>query len=145
MAHFSLYILLGLVAGVVSVSLGVGAGLVMVPALALLFAVPWKSAQGIALAVMVPMALIGALRYIHNPEIRVDMTVVGWVALGAVVGALFGFYIPSALPVIWLKRIFAVFLIIVAANILWRSRSASPPAAPPTTQQEVVHHEDSTQ
>ncbi|MFP3904567.1 MAG: TSUP family transporter [Armatimonadota bacterium] len=59
--------LLGLVAGTVSSLLGIGAGVIIVPALSLwwdkIIDSPQKVAQGTALALMVPMALSGALRY----------------------------------------------------------------------------------
>ena len=45
-------LLLGLAAGILSAMLGVGSGIVFVPALVLLFDLPDKSAKGTALALM---------------------------------------------------------------------------------------------
>ena len=126
MDHWSTYALLGLAAGIISGGLGVGSGLVLIPALVLLFAVPQKSAQGVALTVMVPMALIGAIRYIANPSIKVDPRIVGLVAAGAVAGALVGSHLASVLPARVLKKAFAAFLLLVAARILWPSRRSTP-------------------
>jgi len=84
------YVLLGLVCGVFSATFGVGSGIIMVPALVLMFSQPQKSAQGVCLAAMVPMALVGAMRYKLNPEIEVDMRLVGLLSVGAVVGAVIG-------------------------------------------------------
>ena len=61
------FILLGVCAGVLSGALGLGSGTILVPTLVLLFGFMQKSAQGMALAVMVPMALLGAFRYWKNP------------------------------------------------------------------------------
>lgn len=133
MDHWGMYALLGLAAGVISGTLGVGSGLVLIPALVLLFSVPQKSAQGIALTVMVPMALIGALRYIANPTIKVDTRIVALVTVGAVAGALVGSQLASALPARVLKRAFAAFLLLVAARILWPSR---PPVSPGPAQED---------
>ena len=69
-------ILLGIFAGIVSGLLGLGSGSVVVPVLVLLFAFDQKAAQGTALAVMVPMAMLGAFRYWRNPEIEVSGLVV---------------------------------------------------------------------
>jgi len=112
------YVLLGLCAGVVSGTLGLGSGTVFIPALVILFAFPQKSAQGTALAVMVPMALVGAFRYWLNPEIEVDLTVVGWIIVGALGGALVGTELASRLPALALRQIFAMFLLVVAFRML---------------------------
>lgn len=135
MEHSIGFIVLGLVAGVISGCLGVGSGLVLIPAMVLIFAVAQKSAQGISLAVMVPMALIGAWRYIANPEIRVDLRIVALIAAGAVVGALVGSQLAAVLPARTLKKAFAVFLILVAVRILWPTPTpagADQPAAEDT-------------
>ena len=127
MDHWVAYALLGLLAGVISGGLGVGSGLVLIPALVLLFSVPQKPAQGIALTVMVPMALVGAIRYIANPDIKVDARLTSLVAVGAVAGAVVGSHLASVLPARVLKKAFAAFLLLVAARILWpSSRHAAP-------------------
>ena len=111
-------VILGLAAGVVSGTLGVGSGIIIVPALALIFVLPQKSAQGTALAVMIPMALVGALRYWQNPEIRIDLPTVGLLVAGAVVGALAGAAIAGRVPALWLKRFFSVFVLVVGVKML---------------------------
>jgi len=54
------FVVLGVFAGVVSGSLGLGSGTILIPSLVLLCGFGQKSAQGMALAVMVPMTLLGA-------------------------------------------------------------------------------------
>jgi len=132
MDHVVAYVILGVIAGVISGCLGVGSGLVLIPAMVLLFSVPQKSAQGIALAVMVPMALVGAWRYIANPAIRVDMRLVALIVVGAVVGALIGSQLAAFLPAKALKKAFAAFLILVAGRILWPRPRSDARSAPPT-------------
>jgi len=124
-----LYILLGIVAGIVSVSLGVGAGIVMVPLLVIAFHFPQKSAQGIALAVMVPMALVGGFRYWLHTEIELDLRIAGLVAAGGILGAFFGFYVPANLPADTLRKLFAIFMIIVAVRMLWPKSEPRNPSA----------------
>ena len=111
-------ILLGLGAGVISGALGVGSGTVLIPAMVLLFCLPQKSAQGTALAVMVPVALLGAFRYWQNPEIDVSLIVVGLLAAGALVGALIGTELAARLPAHVLRKIFAVFILVIAVRML---------------------------
>lgn len=110
--------LLGVVAGVLSGTMGIGSGTVVIPALVLLFAFSQKSAAGTCLAVMVPMALVGALRYWMNPRIELRVSYIALIALGAVIGALVGSELASRLPGHVLRRIFAVFIIVVAVRML---------------------------
>jgi len=133
MDHWIGFAVLGLVAGVVSGCLGVGSGLVLIPALVLLFEVPQKSAQGISLAVMVPMAFVGATRYIANPDIKVDLRIAALIAIGAVVAAFVGSHLAAVLPAKVLKRAFAGFLILVAGRILW-PKAPKPTASAPAIQ-----------
>ncbi len=114
-------ILLGVCAGVVSGTLGLGSGIIVIPALVLLCSVEQKAAQGTALAVMVPMALIGALRYWRNPQIEMNMAVILLIVLGAMGGVLAGTELASRLPGPILRKVFAVFLVIVAARMFTAS------------------------
>ncbi len=102
---------LGLCAGILS-------GTLIIPALVLLFRFPQKSAQGTCLAVMVPMALVGALRYWTNLRIDVDVAKMGWLAAGAVAGTLLGTELASRLSGEALRKAFAVFMAIVAAKMM---------------------------
>jgi len=63
-------LLIGLLGGTLSGALGVGSGILIIPALVLGLGIEQKVAQGICLAVMVPMALMGAYRYYVNPDIN---------------------------------------------------------------------------
>lgn len=112
------FVLLGICAGILSGLLGLGSGIILVPALVLLCSFEQKSAQGMALAVMVPMALVGALRYWKNPEIEMNAAVIGLIILGALAGALVGTELAARLPGHILRKVFAVVLIIVAVKML---------------------------
>ncbi len=112
-----LFIVLGVCAGLVSGTLGLGSGIVFVPSLVFLWAFEQKSAQGTALAVMVPMALVGALRYWKNPEIDMSLTIILLIVLGALVGVLAGTELASRLPSHVLRKVFAIFLVVVAVRM----------------------------
>jgi len=115
--YWWVFILLGIFAGIISGTLGLGAGTILVPALVLICGYGQKSAQGMALAVMVPMALVGALWYWRNPEVEMNAAIIGLVICGALAGALFGAELASRLPSHVLRRAFAIFLIIVAVRM----------------------------
>ncbi len=112
------FVVLGLCAGVISGMLGLGSGVIIVPALVFLCGFGQKSAQGTALAVMVPMALVGAVRYWRNPQVELSGLVIVVIAFGAVAGAVVGTELAARLPAGTLRRLFALCLLIVAVKML---------------------------
>jgi uncharacterized membrane protein YfcA len=132
--YWYLFLLAGLVAGIVSSLFGVGAGIVMVPILALGFGLGQKSAQGTALMVMIPMVIVGAVRYKLNPNIEINMVVSGLMAVGGVVGAVIGSQLVFNISPVVLKRMFGIFIILAGINILLKTRKP-PVSEPPATEQ----------
>ncbi|MHC4310191.1 MAG: sulfite exporter TauE/SafE family protein [Planctomycetota bacterium] len=111
------FVALGICAGLLGGALGLGGGVVIVPSLVLIFSFAQKSAQGTALAVMVPMALVGAFRYWRNPEIDINALPIGLIICGSLVGVLVGTELASRLPSPVLKKVFAAFLVIAAIRM----------------------------
>jgi uncharacterized membrane protein YfcA len=112
-------LLIGLAGGTVSGALGIGSGVLVVPALVLGMGFTQKVAQGTCLSVMVPMALMGALRYHWNPDIKISMAVILVLVPCAVIGANIGSSIAAWLPATVLRRVFGVFVIVVGVKMLW--------------------------
>lgn len=111
------FILLGIGAGVLSGTLGLGSGIILIPTLLLVCSFEQKSAQGTALAVMVPMTLLGALRYWKNPEIEMNSVIIALIVFGALAGVLVGTELAFRLSGPVLRKIIAVVLIIVAVKM----------------------------
>ncbi len=111
---------LGLVTGVIGGSLGVGSGIVLVPALVYLLQFGQKAAQGMSLLVMVPMVLMAAVRYALNPSIHMNFVAAAVLAAGAVVGANAGSAIAFSLPADLLRRMFGAFIIVMGVVMLWK-------------------------
>jgi uncharacterized membrane protein YfcA len=116
-------ITIGLLAGLLSASLGIGGGIVYVPALVSLFAVMQHEAQGTSLAVIVPTAIVAAL--VHARERRVAWAVAVPLGIGGVIGGLLGARTALALSAPLLRRLFAVLLVITAVRMLVKTRRAS--------------------
>lgn len=119
--YWWVFILLGIFAGIVSGTLGLGSGTVIVPVLVLICCFGQKSAQGTALAAMVPMALVGAVRYWRNPEIEMNAAIIALIILGSLAGVLFGTELAGRLPSHILRKVFAIFLAIVAVKMFTAS------------------------
>ena len=109
--------LVGFVAGAVGGALGVGGGIVLVPALTLAFGVPQAVAQGTSLATIVPTALSGAVA--QGREGNVQRRAAAWMVAVGLVGAGAGALLALALPTELLARVFGAFLL-VAAWRLWK-------------------------
>lgn len=111
---------IGLVAGLLAALLGVGGGVVYVPALAILFSAPQHLAQGTSLVTIVPTAVVASVA--HARAGRVDWAMAGVIAAGGLVsGTLSGLLALATAPEL-LRRLFAVFLVIVAIRMLLRLR-----------------------
>lgn len=116
------FILLGLGAGVLAGFFGVGGGLIIVPALVLLFGFSQSMSSGTSLvALLLPVGILGVWNYYSAGKITMDNVKAG---LMISAGMFFGTYIGSKfavlLPEIILKRAFCIFLIFAAVR-MWFS------------------------
>ena len=118
MLNVALYLLLGLAAGVSSGLMGIGGGLIIVPALVLLFGMSQHMAQGTTLALMVPpIGLLAAWTYYK--EGSVDLKVAALICFGFFVGGLIGAKFATNIPEIVLKKIFGIVMLGVSIKMLW--------------------------
>ncbi len=101
---------LGLLRGIVGPMLGVGGGVIVVPALVLLFGVRQHLAQGLSLAAMAPMALVGS--WTHWRHGKIEFRLLPGLVLGGLLGVAAGSSLAHWLPSPILRRLFAVFLIL---------------------------------
>jgi uncharacterized protein len=108
---------IGVAAGILSGLLGVGGGVVMVPALVMV-GLGQHRAQATSLAAIVPIALVGAILFARADSVDVGAAVV--LAAGSLVGVRAGALLMHRLSDVLLGRVFAVFLIIVAITLLLR-------------------------
>jgi len=110
-------IILGAFAGAFSGILGIGGGLIMVPALVYIMNMSQHQAQGTTLAVMLPpITLLSA--YIYYKAGHIDIKIAIILCVGFFLGSYLGGKIAVMLPGLVLKRIFGVFLLITAINML---------------------------
>jgi len=125
--YWWVFVLLGICAGVISGALGLGSGTLIIPILVLFCSFEQKTAQGTALVVMVPMALVGALRYWKNPEIEMNAAIILLIIFGALAGVLVGTELANRLPSHTLRKIFAIYLAIVAVKMFTASPGPKQP------------------
>jgi uncharacterized protein len=112
-----LLILIGIAAGALSGLVGVGGGIVIVPALVLLLGFSQKHAQGTTLAMLVlPVGIFAALTYFRAGY--VNLRAAGWLAVGFLAGAAISASYAVKLPEHSMARIFGGVLLVIAAKLL---------------------------
>jgi len=120
MAYLPL-IAIGLAAGVLAGMFGIGGGLVIVPALLYFMKLSEVDSIGTSLAALIPpVGLLGAMEYYRNGHVNLKYALA--VAAGLFLGSYFGARIILALPPLTIRRIYGVFLAIVAARMLLTSK-----------------------
>jgi len=117
-------ILIGIAAGMLSGLVGIGGGLVIVPALVYFLGMSQHSAQGTSLGlILLPVGILAVLAY--HKQGHVDPKIVGLLAIGFVAGSFFGSKISLSLPQETVKKIFAVLMIIIAVKMIFFDRKAA--------------------
>ncbi|MGA3262582.1 MAG: sulfite exporter TauE/SafE family protein [Terracidiphilus sp.] len=113
-------LLVGLVVGMVSGVVGIGGGVLFVPALIWLLGMSQHKAQGTSLgALLAPVGLFAFMEYYRkgNADLRVALLL----AAGFLVGGYFGAAGAQHIPEVWLRRIFAVTLVAIGGR-MWFTR-----------------------
>lgn len=119
-------LIIGLAAGILSGLVGVGGGIIMVPALVFFMNYTQHQAQGTSLAVLtLPVVIIASLYYYHQCKemgTPIDLKIVGLLGCGFIVGAFIGSKIAISIDQAMLKKIFAIILLYTAFKMLgWDS------------------------
>jgi uncharacterized membrane protein YfcA len=108
-------------AGLASGLLGIGGGILMVPLLSSVLGLSQHEAQGTSLATMLPpIGLPGVLVY-ARAQGGLPWGIMALVALGFAAGALLGARLVSRVEDRSLGRLFAVFVLAVAAALAWKA------------------------
>jgi hypothetical protein len=122
-----LILALGLAVGVLVGLLGIGGGVVLVPALVYFLHMDQHAAQGTSLFVLLPPIGLGALRE-YWKQGQVDLRAGILCAIGMLGGAYVGSLIAVPMSSRQLKGLFGGFLIL-AALLLWRKDAGEKPSA----------------
>ena len=110
--------LVGIAAGMLSGLVGVGGGIVIVPALVIILGFSQKMAMGTSLGILLlPVGILGVMQYYKQGY--VDIRVVLIISAAFLFGSYFGSKIALSLPQETIKKIFAVFMIIIAIKLLF--------------------------
>lgn len=112
-----LYILLGMIAGIMSGMIGIGGGVIITPALVFLFGFSQHQAQGTTLALLVPpLGLMAA--WVYYQKGYVDVRIAAFICLGFLLGSLIGAKAAIHLPDFLLTKFFGAAMLLIALKML---------------------------
>jgi uncharacterized protein len=114
-----LVVILGFAGGVLAGLFGVGGGILFVPTLVLILGLTQVHAEATSLLAILPTVLVGAWRQHRHGNVAWRAALL--VGLGSVVGVEGGVQIAKALPESTLRRLFAIFMLLVAASVALRA------------------------
>ena len=124
-------LLMGAVVGLLAGLLGIGGGLIMVPALVYLF----MHQLGLSLSFAMPMAIATSLSTIiftgfsasisHYKLGNLNRFVLLYSGLGIAVGAIIGAQLATLIPGQWLKKLFAMLVLVIVLYMLFGKRTES--------------------
>jgi hypothetical protein len=110
-------LLVGLLVGVFSGVVGIGGGILFIPALIWLAGMSQHKAQGTSLgALLAPVGIFAFMEYYRKGN--ADLKVALLLAAGFLIGGYFGAVGAQYIPDLWLRRIFAITMIAVGGKML---------------------------
>lgn len=122
-------LLIGVGAGMLSGFVGVGGGIIIVPALVFFLGFSQKLAQGTSLGILLlPVGILAVFQYYKQGYI--DFRVVGIVSVSFLLGGYLGSKIALTLSQETIKKVFAVVLILVAMKMLFLDKTKKEGTAP---------------
>ena len=111
-------VLVGVLAGILAGMFGIGGGLVIVPALAIIYGMRQHAAVGTSLgALLLPVGALSAWVYWKNGNLNIGYSLL--LAVGLVLGAYLGARLVEPVSDLALRRMFGVFLLVVSVKMLW--------------------------
>jgi uncharacterized membrane protein YfcA len=108
-------IAIGLIAGLISGSFGVGGGIIIVPGLVLFLHFDQRLSHGTSLLAIMPIAAAGVVGFAFHDSINVTYAL--FLGLGSILGAIVGTKLLGSISNIWLARIFSGILLITALRL----------------------------
>lgn len=112
-----LLVLTGIAAGLIAGGLGVGGGIILVPALVFIFGFSQHQAQGTSLAVlMFPVMAVGVLNYYKEGYVNFKYAFV--IIAAFVIGTYIGSKFSVDLPARTLRKVFGILMLIVGIKMI---------------------------
>lgn len=107
-----------MLAGIIAGGLGVGGGIIIVPALVFIFGMSQHEAQGTSLAVLLlPISFLAVVKYHKDGYINYKFAII--IALAFFLGSYLGGLFAVNLPAKTLKKLFGVLMLIAGIKMIF--------------------------
>ena len=117
-ATLIILILIGLVAGFLSGLIGIGGGVLIVPALVFLLGFSQKQAQGTSLGILLlPVGILAVMQYYKQGYLNINFVII--VSVAFVIGGYLGSKLALSISDERVKKIFAVIMMLIALKMLF--------------------------
>ena len=120
MSTFTIIMLLvvGLAAGTLSGLVGVGGGVIIIPALVYILGFTQKEAQGTSLGILLlPVGILAVVNYYKQGYIDIKAVII--ISLAFVIGGFFGSKLALAISQETLRKVFGTLLLVLAIKMLF--------------------------
>jgi uncharacterized protein len=111
----------GLAAGATAGLMGIGGGILFVPALAIFLDKTQIQAEATSLLAIIPVAIVGAWRQAQYGNVRLSDAL--WIGTLSVLGVVAGAVVSNALSQRALEVAFGLMMLTVAFRLAWHARS----------------------
>ena len=110
-------IIIGLAAGFFGGMVGLGGGVIMIPAMVYFLGMTQQAAQGTSLAVMLPpVGILAVMNYYKAGQVDLKYAMI--IATTFIIGGYFGSKLSLGIPVATMKKIFGFALLIIALQMI---------------------------
>ncbi len=123
MTTILLLIIIGLVAGTLGGMVGLGGGIILIPALILIMKLDQQTAQGTSIAIMLPpIGLFAVYNYYKAGYVNMKYAFV--IAMAFMVGGYFGSSLALKLSPDVMRKVFSVVLVVIAVKMFFSGKAA---------------------
>ena len=121
MLQYLIYSLIGMISGITGGLLGVGGGIIIVPALTYFMGVPIKTAIGTSLTIIVPTAIMGSAKHFHQGNI--DWKIASAIIPLAIAGSFLVAWMTLSIKPTHLQKGFAILMIYMGFRLFFKTSS----------------------
>ena len=112
------FILIGIVAGILSGMFGIGGGIIIVPALMYLCGFSQLKAQGTSLGILLlPVGIFAFMEYYKKGEVNIQAATL--IVIFVVIGSVFGSKLAQNLPIDVLRKSFGVLMLLISIKMIF--------------------------
>lgn len=116
--NFLILVLIGLAAGILGGLLGLGGGIIMIPAMVFLLGFTQQQSIGTSLAVMLPpIGVFAAYNYYKAGYVDIKSALI--IAAAFMIGSYFSSKFALSIPETTLKKLFSILLVLVAVKMFF--------------------------